>query len=282
VLTLAQIASLSGGASVQSVVTQTGGFAVNYDFEGDSGTTITDKFTLDGSQNGIAHRQASVDTNPANARLGNASGNLAVATPPHTFSQISTGIDHTDLGSAFTMSAVINVEGDGYVSGKQTRLFSNLVASSGLPFLVFDFEPDASSNGFSCRLILPGGTNVSTNQPFSYGDNHTLTATYDGSGTTGIAKIYIDGVEVFSGATATSGDVDLGDYGLMVGEDQNGIANEQFVGTMDDVLILGEALSAADVMLLHTDGAAAIVPEPGIFALLAAGLMMMLIVRRKR
>jgi len=280
VLTAAQIASLAGGSTVQSVVgTPTGNLAVNYDFEGDSGTTITDKFTVDGSQDGIVHQLASVDTDPANAKLGSGSGSIQTVTPPDKFSQIKTSVTGTDLGSEFTLSAVINIDGDGYTSGNLTRLFSTYAGSaSAAGRLIMDFEPDASTYDIAVRMILPDGTNISTNQAFSYSDNHTLTAVYDGS----TVKIYIDGAEAISDAAAVGGVVDLGEYALMIGEDLAGGVNEQYIGTMDDVLILSRALSAAEVATLHSGGAAVIVPEPGTFILLVGGLLMLLNVRRKR
>ena len=250
VLTGAQIASLATGSSVQSVIgTPTGSYAVNYDFEGDSGTSITDKLVSDGAQDGIAINYVNVDSNAANAKLGNGSG--ALQQWENGASEIATGVSGTDLGEAFTLSAVINVDGDGYQNGHLARLFSSFYGSGSVAGqLVFDYEPDASTYGFSTRIILPNGVTVKSTQPFSYSENHTLTGVYDGSA----IKIYIDGVEVAS--EAASGTVDLGDWELGIGEDGNGYANEQIVGTVDDVLILGRALSSTEVATLHTSGAA--------------------------
>jgi hypothetical protein len=249
-LTAGQIASLASGATAQSLLSPGGTYAVNYDFEGDSGVTITDKFTLDGQQNGITHVYADVDRNAGHAKQGAGSGRLIA---PNAFSQIDTGVSGTDLGASFTLSTVVNVDADGYSSETLTRLFSTY--SGGGPAagrLVMDFEPDASSNDIALRLLLPDGTEVTTNIPFSYGENHTLTATYDMFE----VKLYIDGVEVASGFSFNT--VDLGEYTLMVGEDLGGIVNEQFLGDMDDVLILSRALSAQEVAQLAAGGAAAL------------------------
>ena len=278
VLTAAQIANLAAGSSVQDVMgVPSGALAVNYTFEGDSGTTITDKFTADGAQNGIAHNDVGVDGNAARAKLGSASGRLS----PNQFSQIGTGVSGTDLGESFTLSAVINVAGDGYVSEQLTRLFSTYAGSgSAAGRLIVDFEPDASSQGFSLRALLPDGTSAtsSADSTFTYNENHTLTTVYD----QGALSIYIDGVQV--GSAETSGVVDLGVFQLMIGEDRDGIVNEQFVGTMDDVLILSRAISGEDVLLLHQLGADAwlAVPEPGTFIILAGGVLMLIVARRKK
>ena len=121
-----EIAQLAGGQSVSSVVTPTAGeLAVYYDFEGESGQTATDRFTADGAQNGVFVLESGIDNTPADARLGDGSAMFdlpEVAMSP--FSLITTDITGTDLGTEFTMSAVVNVPGGGHAGGGLTRLFS--------------------------------------------------------------------------------------------------------------------------------------------------------------
>lgn len=277
-LSAADIALLAGGSSVQSLVTPTGSYAVNYDFEGDSGTNFTDKFVADGSQNGIATLLAEVDPNPANAGVGVQSAVLGNAVPANKFSQIDTGVSG-DLGDQLTLSAVINVpEWGGHAGGGLARLFSNY-RGSGSPsgqFLI-DFNPDADVANIGVRWILPDGTSVVSNDPFEAGVDHTITAVYD----QGDVRLYMDGVEIASGTT--SGSVDIGEATLRIGEDVAGSLNENFIGVMDDVLILSRALNPTQVERLSQLGAAVVIPEPASLGLtVLAGLLSLAAVGRRR
>jgi hypothetical protein len=49
--------------------------------------------------------------------------------------------------------------------------------------------------------------------------------------------------------------VDLGAFPLRIGEDLDGPVNEQFVGALDDVLVLNRALSDTEMQQLATTGA---------------------------
>ncbi len=229
------------------------GLAIYYDFEGDSGTTITDKFDADGAQDGIVVNDVSVDETPGNAARGSRSGAVGPFGLAIPFSVIDVG-PVGSLGSGFTMAATINVPGGGHAGGGLARVFSTF-AGSGSPAgrLILDVNPDADVAGIGIRLILPDGTAVVAPDMFTVDENHTIAATYDA----GDVRLYLDGVEVASGSTA--GDVDLGDFPLRIGEDLGGGVNENFIGIMDDVLILARALSPEDVARLTTEGAAAVI-----------------------
>lgn len=107
------------GAEIQLLVTQSavglitpaeGELAVFYDFEGDSGETITDKFTTDGAQDGVVQRRVSVVTDSALARLGQGALWIqTVNTPPP-------GANDPEVGSYAAASTFVQVL-DGPVEG---------------------------------------------------------------------------------------------------------------------------------------------------------------------
>lgn len=261
------IALLAGGNPVSSVVTpQDNEYAVYYNFEGDRGATVTDKFTADGAQDGIVHRDLAVDGDPASAKLGQQSARINHPNASFSpFSAIDVG-PVGNLGDAFTMSAVINPAEPGVNSGALTRIFSTF-GGTGSPAgrLIFDFDPTLQTS-VDVRVILPDGTVVNeTGAMVELDENQTLTAVYD----QGDLRVYLNGTEI--GDASTSGDVDLGGLPLRIGEDVDarGLVNENFVGTMDDVLFLSRALTPEEVEQLATDGAAALLGVTG--PLLRAG-----------
>ena len=261
-LSSGEIGLLAGGNPVPSVVAPLANErAVYYNFEGDIGTTITDKFVDDGAQDGISHRLVGVDTDPVNAKLGSASAGIRHPGTGSIFSQIDIG-PVGNLGSQFTLSAVVNVPGGGHPNGGLTRLFSSFRGTGPIQpeELIFDFDPFASVADIGMRLVLPDGSQVRSPVTFSVDENHTLTAVYDNGNVT----LYLDGEAVDDGAADIMGDVDLGSTSLKIGEDNGGILNENFVGTMDDVLILGAALGGPQVAELARVGAAAFLGVGGL------------------
>ena len=249
-LSSAQIGDLSAGNTVSSVVTPAAGeTAIYYDFENGA----IDRFGSDGSQNGNLIAVVSLDSDPANARLGDGSAlfedPLANFSP---FSQIEIG-PVGDLGGQFTLSAVVN-PAEPFSGNALSRLFSSFRGSGGVGTeeLVFDINPDADVADIAIRLIV-NGVSIVSSEPFSFGQQHTITAVYD----FGDVTLYRNGQVVGGGVDTANIAVDLGDTQLFVGEDTAGAVNENFQGTMDDVLILSRALSDAEVADLHALGAGA-------------------------
>ena len=228
------------------------GLAIWYSFDGDTNGVFADLFSADGAQDGEAINSVQIDGDAANAAFGAGSAALS---PFAGFSAIDVG-SVGSLGSAFTLSASINVPGGGHSAGGLTRLFSTFSGGgSAAGRLIFDFDPNASVEGIGMRLLLPDGTAVIADIQFDVNATHTLTATYDA----GDVRLYFNGFGVASGSTA--GDVDLGEFPLRIGEDTAGAANENFIGTMDDVLILSRALSPESVERLAMAGAAAVATD---------------------
>jgi len=271
-LSAADIMALANG-TVDSVVTPLPNeYAVYYDFEGD----LADQFTADGAQDGIAHREATISTNPADAAFGTGSGHLEFpAVEP--FSRIDVG-PVGNLGDEFTISVAVEYPQAGHTGGALTRLFSTHSGSgSAAGRLIFDFDPNATF-GLGVRLFLPDGTVADAPSTTLLDRLHTFTATYD----QGDVRIYLDGVHVAT--ETTSGDVDLGGFNLYIGEDAGGLVNENYIGLLDDAFIVQRALTPQQVIDVHELGAAVVLPEPSAALGLAAGaaLLALLALRCQR
>jgi len=267
---IAAIYSAGVGSPVSNIVTPLPGEkAIYYDFEGDSGSTITDKFTLDGAQNGIPHQLSTVDGNPANAKVGNSSFNFQNPQPANTpgseiFSQINAG-PIGDLGPNFTLSAVVNPYSTGQYLNGVARVFSSYQGTgSTAGSLILDFNPSTTTG---IRLFLPSNTGAATisapgpgKPDLDINTKQTITVVYETGDTNDTVKLYLDGALIASKADLPPGTVQtLGTNDLRIGEDRGGyrgaFANENFVGSMDDIMILSRALSPEQVAFLSTNGA---------------------------
>lgn len=276
---IASIYNAGVGATISSIVNpQPGERAIYYDFEGDSGSIVTDKFTLDGSQNGLANHTdpslAMVDNNPANAKFGNSSfkfGNPVPATTPghEIFSQIDAGAGNEgSLGQNFTLSAVINPYSTGQTGNGVARVFSSYLGSSSTAGqLIVDFNPNTATG---IRVFLPSNTgsvslhhNVAGAIDLDPSTMQTLTVVYESGSENDVARLYLDGVLLREALLppGTSQPLDLKD--LRIGEDRGDYfgarANENFIGTMDDIMVLNRALTAEQVEFLHLQGADALI-----------------------
>jgi hypothetical protein len=277
VLSATDIAALYNGgigAPVSSIVNPTASdFAVYYDFEGDTGNIANDKFTLDGAQNSTGTQTAMADINAANAKLGNQSFSFTdpreFAEGDDIFSQINAG-PVGDLGDSFTLSAVINPYSLGQFNNGVARVFSSYLGTgSNAGQLIVDYNPSTTTG---IRVFLPSNTGTVTRQISQTGlidldisTKQTLTVVYTAGETNDELKIYLDGVELNPGTPTLlpAGTVQtLGANDLRIGEDRGGYfaaaANENYSGSMDDVMILSRALTAEQVAFLHASGANAL------------------------
>ncbi len=84
------------------------------------------------------------------------------------------------------------------------------------------------------------------------GKAHLLVATWDD----GVVKLYLDGALVGSGGTPGRGALDFAHGDVLLGEDYppTTLANEPFLGVVDNILILRRALSPEAVATLYTEG----------------------------
>lgn len=105
-LTETEIASLVTQSAVGLITPGAGELAVFYDFEGDIGETITDKFATDGAQNGIVHRLVAAVNDSSLARLG--SGALWLR-HPNALAGPTPGAETPDVGGYASSSAFVQV-----------------------------------------------------------------------------------------------------------------------------------------------------------------------------
>ncbi len=250
-----------------------------YTGEGDS-TVATDQATADGAQNGT-FSAAGVSIG-SNAAFGSSAYSFAGQEDALSTIEVA-GTSGTNLGSTFTLAAFVDATTTGSSAGAMQRVLSNFAGSGPIDnVLVFDFDPDASAS-FGLRLLLNGTiikASSSSTAAAGYfdGNYHHVAVTYNN----GAVQLYLDGATV-GGGTAGSGAPNIGTNHLFIGED-DGVPTadgDQFIGDMDDILILGTALTPTEIADIAQNGAAQFIPEPGTFGLLGAGLLCLLVRRRK-
>ena len=79
---------------------------------------------------------------------------------------------------------------------------------------------------------------------------HTLTTVYDEGDVVLLARRTTSPKNVF----AIARDIDLEPRPLRIGEDNDGILNEKYPGTMNEILILSHELSTSDLIVLASRG----------------------------
>jgi hypothetical protein len=134
--------------------------------------------------------------------------------------------------------------------------------------LILDFNPSTTTG---IRLFLPSNTGAVTLAAagpglpdLDPGSKQTITVVYETGATNDTVKIYLEGALIASKTDLPPGTVqNLGTNDLRIGEDRGGyrgaFANENFIGSMDDVLILSRALTLEQVQLLASQGADALI-----------------------
>ncbi|QDU56882.1 LamG-like jellyroll fold domain-containing protein [Aeoliella mucimassa] len=219
-----------------------------YNFEGDIGTTATDKLTGDGVQDGTLLGNISLVSGPEVPFGGQAAlfEVPSAVNPPFSTVQVP---GSTALGDVYTLAVHANINDP---TPSAFRIFSNYPGTGGVGAdrIIFDHQPTY------LRAII-GGTVISAPTATSFPDAgyHHYALTVDN----GTATIYMDGMALGSGAVPT-GNVLSTD--LLVGEDTGGASNEQIMGNIDDILVMDEALSAADIMQLASGASAASMITP--------------------
>lgn len=262
----------AAGIVASAFVAPSYGVQILLDGEGDSGTVATDKLAGDGLQNPTDFfYSASVDNTPGNAAFGTSAFkfeqvNVNDGTKPSRFTMTGTA----ELGSSFTLAAQVKSTNASLMS-----VFSSWEGGGGWAAnLAFQVNHDTAR----LRLLIDDQyLQTSTWGSVSDGTYHHVAMTFN----SGIVAFYRDGVlletaDISAALTSFTGNKDL-----WVG---NNFANgsQQFVGWMDDILVLDRALTGAEILDVKNRGAVAVlVPEPSaVFgALLLAG---MLIPGRKR
>ncbi len=153
-----------------------------------------------------------------------------------------------ELGRRFTLAAMVKSTNRGHA-----RLFSayNGNYPTNTTELIFDFDPRGRVlNGM--RLICKGIRVESDALMFADGKYHHLAVTFDD----GEVTFYLDGAAAGQ-AWLPGGEPVRLERNLMIGEDANLGSDEQLMGNVDDVLVLGRVLKAEELAALATKGAAA-------------------------
>ena len=248
-----------------------------FDFEGDRGTSATDKATEDGHQRGRFHNHVSISRDPANAHGESC---LVFTSDGETLSTFQI-VDTMNLGKHFTLAARVKTG-----QQRRTRLFSTYRGCD-QPVcgeLIFDCDPA----GGEVRFVANGQT-VTAQCPIAVNRYHHYAVTYNA----GEVKLYTDGKQVGSGRlrsgtcyyvyrdpktvqeclnrleTETLAGIYLSSD-LRVGEDAAGKfeildrnlkppgitgpvitgPDEQLIGFADDILVTRRTLGAAEIAAL--------------------------------
>lgn len=212
-------------------------------FEKDIGATLQDRWRPDGTQALAIQGDVIVDRDPAAARFGGHS----LAFGPGTVSANVLQIGGTsNLGTAFTLAAMVRSD-----NNRHARLFSTKTSAgaANASELVFDFDPTGTAVP-GLQLACKGIVAQSLPRNFMDGQYHHLAATYND----GDVRFYLDGAAAGQ-AWLPGGDPVLLLMDLRAGSDPTEVNAQQFIGRMDDVLVLRRVLSADEVMTLAQSGA---------------------------
>ncbi len=153
-----------------------------------------------------------------------------------------------NLGRYFTLAAMVKSK-----DSKHARLFSAYRGNFpvGTSDLIFDFDPSGRIlNGL--RLVCKGIPVESNAVKFADNKYHHLAVVYDD----GCVTFYLDGKPQGQQWIPGGEPVKLA-RNLLVGEDAQRGSEEQLMGNVDDVLVLGRALSEKDIAALSEKGATA-------------------------
>lgn len=205
-------------------------------------TTVTDTLLEDGAQTVSVQGDVRVDGFAAFGRRS------VLFDPPGTSANTLTISGTAELGTRFTLAAMVDT-----TEYRLTRLFSSHSGAGAFKTgeLVFDFDPRGVTIP-GLRLVCKGIAVTSSTLDFADDGYHHLAATYDD----GNVILYLDGVQVGQGFVPGGAPVNMV-RDLLVGEDATLGTNQQLVGRVDDLLVLGRVLTPQEVLALKQTGAAA-------------------------
>lgn len=254
ILRNASIYSFYAGDSVQVIEDPKGPvLAALYSFEGDGGRQASDKLAADGKNELRFLGTSKVDRGEKNAAFGRQS--LTVSSPWRPLNRLQIA-GTSELGRHFSLAVMAKIEG-----GKPARLFSSYNGNKpiGSGELVFDCDP--RGRAFSGLRLYCKGIPVES-KPVEFADDkyHHLAVTWDD----GHVRFWLDGND--AGEAWLPGGMPVSMLrDLMIGEDLELGSEEQFIGNMDDVLVIGRVLKPEEIKSLATKGAEAteLVPSRG-------------------
>jgi hypothetical protein len=176
------------------------------------------------------------------------------------------------LSSHFTLAAFVKP-----ARGKRMRLFSSFEpyptrvneppyerqGEFGRFELIFDFVASDNAHKGELRLVVQGHE-VAVPATIKPGTYHHLAATYDD----GAVRLYLDGRTIAAGHSA-GGEVNLlanlrlgADCGPFSNYARGPTGDKQFIGTIDDILVLGSAVGPDRMRVLSAAGGAAFFERP--------------------
>ncbi|NLU21483.1 MAG: LamG domain-containing protein [Phycisphaerae bacterium] len=170
---------------------------------------------------------------------------LVVGSPWRPWNRVEI-VGTRELGRQFTLAAMVKSK-----NNKRARLFS--AYNGNFPVktseLIFEFDPSGRVLS-GLRLVCKGIEVDSDDVTFNDGKYHHLAVVYDD----GCVTFYLDGNPVGQQWIPGGEPVRL-ERNLLIGEDANRGSDEQLHGNVDDVLVYGKALTAADIAVLARQGA---------------------------
>lgn len=184
-----------------------------------------------------------VDRKVEDAAFGSQS--VTVSSPWRPLNTLEITGTSNALGTQFTLAVMARS-----TDHRPARLFSSYNGNKPVNTseLVFDCDPRGRVLA-GLRLICKGIPVMS--KPVKFADNkyHHLCVTYDD----GHVRFYLDGDDVGEEWLPGGAPVTMA-RNLLVGEDAELGSDEQFNGNMDDIVVLGRALSSGEVKELSTKG----------------------------
>ena len=204
----------------------------------------------------------------------------AVGTPGGTLAYVP-GV----FGQAFSFDggAAVNLPRNAFrtLANQDTTVVAWLKTNQGADFAAVKFQDswliyfDSAQRGVVTGVWDDWPHRLSSGVDLRDGQWHHVASVY----AAGVASVYVDGLLKASGARNRYAGCDsCGSNALGAGYFAN------YVGLLDDVGIYGHALTASEVQSVMSQGLAAAVPEPSLWALLLAGLWLVrsLPIKRQR
>lgn len=239
----ASLYSFTAGPKLQIVDEAAGPtLAVLYTFEDGWG----DSLTQDGKQPAVQHGEIRPKADPELAAFGSAGCPLGSTWCPLNTIEIK---GTRNLGTQFTLALMAKNK-----ESKPARLFSSAADHGPVKTteLVFDCDPKGQVIP-GLRLICKGITVESKPLRFADGKYHHLAVTCDD----GQIAFYLDGAPAGSGRVPAGEPISM-TRNLFVGEDADHGREEQLRGSVDDILVLGQVLSALEIKTISQKGAEAV------------------------
>jgi hypothetical protein len=215
-----------------------------FTFEG--GDAMADKLPADGAQ--VLRRLGTTRLagDPADVAFGKRA--ILIGSPWRPLHRLQIAAT-SHLGTQFTLAVMAKSSDNNHA-----RLFSAYNGNKPVNTSELVFDADPTGKAIPGLRLICKGIPV-TSKPLAFADNkyHHLAVTYDD----GHVRFYFDGEDAGEAWLPGGAPVSLA-RDLLVAEDaEMGSEPHQFLGHMDDILVLGRALEREEIASLHKNGAEA-------------------------